>query len=323
VRHALFDARGSRTQGLGHVVRSLALADRLAAVGFRVTFLPPGSPRARAQVQRRGYPVRSLRALPARLSPTVLVVDRPDVSAVVLRAHRRRWPAVRIVALDYYGASRAGTDAIVNLNEARVRISAAAPGRYVGLQYAILRDSFRRRRARPQSPRERCRRLAIAFGATDPYNWTPQAIRVLQWFVSEGMKVEALTPQAVRPVAAGVRIHAQLPDPARLLSSCDAAMIGGGTLMMECACLGVPAIVVPRTPAERQFARRFVEGGAVILVNSGRQLPSQALAEAVRAVAPKTRRRRMALAGRRLVDGRGAERIVRLIAGLTRERGNA
>ena len=286
-----FDTVGGRVTGVGHVVRTLALIERVRALGARVSLVAP------VTAPLTGKPVRVSRA---GRRPDVVVIDRPDTSEALLRDRRKRWPDARLVALDYYGEAVDGLAAVINLNDGRRRKVARRPRPlYHGLRYATLRPSFRAKRRDRRSIPRRLRLLLVGFGGTDPFGWAPSATRALTAMLPEGVAIQ--TMKAV-------------PDPAPLLARCDLAVIGGGTMMMEAACLGLPAIVIPRTPEERAFARQFERAGAVRLVTVRSGFPTTALQRAVkRLLDDRAERTRMSRAGRALIDGRGIDRVARLI----------
>ena len=286
-----FDTAGGRTTGIGHVVRALALAEQVRKLGAGVTFTSP------LTVPLTGKLARFPRT---RRHPDVVVVDRPDTSAALLRERRQRWPGAGLVALDYYGDAVDGLAAVINLNDGRRRRVRRSPrALYHGLQYATLRPSFRARRRERRRIRARAQLVLVGFGGTDPHGWTPAATRALMALLPEGVAIQTMQ---------------RVADPAPLLARCDLAVIGGGTMMMEAACLGLPAIVIPRTPEERVFARQFERGGAILLIRTGPRFPAVALQRAVkRLLDDRTARRDMSRAGRALIDGRGLDRVARLI----------
>jgi len=305
-----FDTAGGHRAGVGHVVRALALAARVEQLGARVTAIAPATASALAS---RALPITTRR-------PDVVAIDRPDTTADLLRRHNERWPGIRLVALDYYGESVDGLAAVVNLNEARERGAARRPRAYYrGLRYAVLRASFRQRRRVRTAVPARVRRILVGFGGTDPSGWTTAAVRALVPILSSAaMDIDILSG---RPFPAGaldgvprVTLHVAVADPSALLQASDLVIIGGGTMMIEAACLGVPAIVIPRTLEERAFARQFTRVGAVRVLAPRAAFPGGALRrEAARLFDDRHARLRMRRAGRALVDGRGAERVARLI----------
>jgi spore coat polysaccharide biosynthesis predicted glycosyltransferase SpsG len=319
-RHKLtvaLDTAGGRRQGIGHLLRSIALAEELRSqrAEVRLVSLPKSLPALAARA------LRSSRLDSTRVNgaprPAIVVVDRPDTTPERLRGLRRRWPASPLAALDYYGAPVDGVRLVVNLNDARRR---GAPSTVVachqGLQFAILRASFRRHRRTRRGVRARVRRILVGFGGTDVTGWSTQAADLLARSTPKDVMIDVLSGAAGRAVPAEPRVrqHLALSDPAALLAAADVAVIGGGTMLIEVACLGVPAVVVPRTREETLFARQFVRAGAACAVGEEGSFPSEAVERQVRRLLRDRRARaRMRRAGRRLVDGQGAARVARLV----------
>jgi spore coat polysaccharide biosynthesis predicted glycosyltransferase SpsG len=302
--HVLIDTAGGRRTGHGHLVRSRELARRLRRRGARVSWLAV--------------------ARPSQVAPSVIVIDRDDVTAEMITARHRQWPEAPIVALDYYGPPAEGVAAVINLNAGRASEWAprSRPRRYLeGLEYATVRQSFvpirngRKRRERQEPPR-----VLIGFGATDPRGWTAPALRAIASVGDGDVRVDVMSGSASAALSRAVkrhphaRLHVAVADPAPLVARSSLVIIGGGTMMIEAACLGVPAVVVPRTMSERMFARGFARVGAVRVVPVRHTFPGAAVrrvvASLLRDARARTRMRRRATA---LVDGHGADRVVMTI----------
>jgi len=316
-----FDTAGGQRAGVGHLLRSIALAGQLRSLKAEVTMLS----------KEKALPPLVLFAMrAARLdaashdasSPQVVVIDRPDTTLARLRRLHRRWPAAMLVALDYYGPSAEGLALVINLNEARERLRVGgARVDFRGLRFAILRASFRRLRQEQRRVPTRIRQILVGFGGTDPKGWSQQAIQALTRCVPRDVSIHLLSGGS-RPgedqeacfFEGSVTQHIAVADPAPLLRASDLAVIGGGTMLIEAACLGVPAVVVPRTPEERLFARQFARAGAVRLVQAEKGFPAKAIQRHVTGLFDDAdMRRKMQQAGRQLVDGRGANRVAKLI----------
>lgn len=316
-----FDTVGSQRTGIGHLLRSIALAEQLRAMNANVNLLSKPkafSPLVASAIRAAGLDAAPLENMP----PDVVVVDRPDTTRARLRGLHRRWPAAILVALDYYGVNADEINLVINLNKARERWREKSIGEYrCGLSYAILRAPFIHARKMRRRVPVHVRRILVGFGGTDPDDWSEQAIRAIEQCMPDNVAIDLLLggkrPNDAKKVFSGRRSiarHIALGNPAQLLFESDLTIIGGGTMLMEAACLGVPAIVVPRTNEERLFARQFVRAGAARLVQAELGFPVKAIQRHVLGLynAADTRRD-MQLAGRGLVDGRGAQRVAKLI----------
>jgi spore coat polysaccharide biosynthesis predicted glycosyltransferase SpsG len=106
-----------------------------------------------------------------------------------------------------------------------------------------------------------------------------------------------------------------------LMPAADVAVSAGGITMFELCCLGVPGIIVCAERFEVQTAARLDREGAVINLGFGADLEAPRLVRALNMlINDPVRRQSMSATGRRLIDGRGAERIVALLRSRTTHR---
>ena len=94
-------------------------------------------------------------------------------------------------------------------------------------------------------------------------------------------------------------------------------MIGAGTMKLEVACLGRPAILLAVADDQLASGPAFASTGAAAYLGDGRTIEPEQVRFAVRElIEDGPRRAAMALAGARVVDGQGAERIAAAILSL-------
>jgi spore coat polysaccharide biosynthesis predicted glycosyltransferase SpsG len=314
----LFDTAGGHRAGVGHLLRTLTLVDQLRRRGARVGVIRPIGASAHLSMLLKRARLRPVDASGTR--PDIVVVDRPDTTSAGLLRHHTRWPSARLVALDYYGASVDGLTGVINLNPSREKNRRPQPlWRRRGLEYATIRPSFSEWRVVRRTVPLRVKRVLVGFGGTDPTGWTSSAVTALSEMLPPEVEIHVLSGASAlsnmrAPVRSHVIVHVSLPDPAALLHASHVAVIGGGTMMIEAACLGVPALVIPRTPEEVGFARQFRRAGAVRVLSPRGSFPASELGrEMTRLLRDRPERLRMRSAGRSLVDGRGADRVADLI----------
>jgi spore coat polysaccharide biosynthesis predicted glycosyltransferase SpsG len=96
----------------------------------------------------------------------------------------------------------------------------------------------------------------------------------------------------------------------------DVALTGGGQTIYELAATATPAAAIEIAPNQRRNAEEFSKRNALSLV--GRADERDVIEKAVDAIATlaadRETRVAMGTTGRRLVDGRGAERVAQRIA---------
>ncbi len=185
----------------------------------------------------------------------------------------------------------------------------------LGADHVLLRDEFRG--ARAALPADEVRRLLVLVGASDPDGFAlgllDELLPLLPASVAVDVVVGPINPHraALQARAAqwpALNLHIDPLDMAGLMRAADMAVSACGGTLWELYALGVP--VLPVTIAENQ--RRNAEwlathGFATAVLSTAREAAGQA----VRLAADGADRRRLAVAGQALIDGRGTERVLR------------
>jgi spore coat polysaccharide biosynthesis predicted glycosyltransferase SpsG/GNAT superfamily N-acetyltransferase len=317
--------------GVGHAVRSVALAEQALTMGHEVTFVGVlEGDLVRRQLARLG----------------VGVIDVPsvaDVDAAVARAVADRGPDV--VHIDSYDTGqhvagaradggrhllsrvedgpfgRSGADVVVDPNFGAERVPRGPDDSKLllrGSRYAPLRAAVTDRRGAWQL-REHVRRVLVVMGGTDPHGLTP---RVLDLLGRTGMPLEVTAvvgSGACKPCGSAAEAHpclsvALVPpvdDLPGLMVESDVVVSAAGTSVWELCCLGVPMALVLAVDNQRVGYDRVVATGAAAGLGAGDELHTDAAADLLRAVlADQGVRRQLSAHARSVVDGRGAWRVV-------------
>jgi UDP-2,4-diacetamido-2,4,6-trideoxy-beta-L-altropyranose hydrolase len=319
--------------GSGHVARCLALgqqwpfavvlacrdlakplagmAKRSGATIARVT-APAGSP----------ADANSTAAIAHDVGARWIVVDGPQFTAAYRTRLKARCSA-RVVWLDDGGTTRAiAAEAVVNPN---LNATAAMYPRnrgsqlMLGTRYALLRQEFRRaRRARVRST---TRRVLLTLGGSDSDGATRAVLAALGQSRGAPLHIRVLAPVGavgieplfdiaehsphridIRPAAATMVPH---------LRWADVCLIAAGGTLWEALRVGAPVLTFVRTPLQHRIVRQLVRMEAVGELGFLARLDQRRVCVSVRQLlsAPAIRRR-MSRIGPRIVDGRGAGRVV-------------
>src|SRR5690606_19643046 len=144
--------------------------------------------------------------------------------------------------------------------------------------YALLRPAFAL--ARPASLARRAaekdlRRILVALGATDPDNYTAEALRGiaetgLPVTVDVVLASAARHLEAVRSACAAlplaVQLHVDTAEMPRLMAAADLAIGAAGTSTWERCCLGLPSLLAVIADNQRQAAQAVSAAGAARLL---------------------------------------------------------
>lgn len=325
--------------GLGHIGRTIALAEAWRARGGQVRYVatPSLAEAAAGWIARAGaelnvlsvgrYSREDAERTVALAGSAPVVFDGFEPPAdyrSMLRAGVRRLTFID----DVGGAGPWVSDVLVNQNYG------AGPGLYptlpagtatlFGPSFALVRNEFARWRDRRPRPGRRARRLAFSFGGADPKDVATTALAAVDRLNIDDLRVILATgPANPRAGAlAGLRRRASvtvLRQPrsmARLLAWADVAVVAGGSTVWEAACLGVPMLGIVVAENQRPGAEALARDGLWRYLGAAEDISPAILARALEGmIADPAELRRLSEAGRSLVDGRGPERIAAAVAG--------
>jgi spore coat polysaccharide biosynthesis predicted glycosyltransferase SpsG len=332
-RGIFFRVDGGRSMGMGHVVRCLWLANALRDIcGNPVSFCMAQDDIGISAVQRRGWQV--LRVAAEELGGVdgdalIIIIDLPGgVSAEAIRSLREKNPRSLVVLMDGTCTGRIEADLVVSPIE-RLPDPSSWQGfrgqRYEGPAYAIVDPAFARVPRRLSSVVGEPRVL-VSMGGSDPYGLTLQALRALDsmpdtmpesFHVTIAIGPAFLHEVELRTWLAGARRQYECRREESLLDvmvNSDVALVSFGTTVYELAAAGLPAIALSITEDHAQSAEVFAQGGSLMHLGLFSHVSDEQIRSAVRELlnGPQLRLG-MAQRGQALVDGKGAERVAKLV----------
>jgi spore coat polysaccharide biosynthesis predicted glycosyltransferase SpsG len=256
-----------------------------------------------------------------RLRPAAVVIDAPDVKEDYLEEVRRT--GVLVVSLD----STAG----INFPSRLVINPLMGPGKeayefrrgsqlLLGPRYALVRPEVRRQRpVRAQEPAQPFRAL-LALGDDDPNNQAGALTRHLLNCPRVARVAVAVRPhhpdlpalQAMAEQYDGrVELVQEAPEVALRVARSHFAVTAGNAWSLELACVGVPQLMIVQSESHWPTAQRLEEEGAATCLGWHATLSPATLRQAVNdLLGDPQERQAMARCGRKLIDGRGPDRLV-------------
>ncbi|HEY0695373.1 MAG TPA: spore coat protein [Kribbella sp.] len=320
------------TRGIGHVMRSLALAEELRGRGAELVFVCDSHtvPWANDQILARDIPVEPAVWTPqdhldlfARLELDAVVFDSYDLDADVFTAVRQcGLPTLAIVDGELRGAE---ADVFVDQNLGSELDQPDLPAgavRLAGLDYVLLRDEvIALRPAEPPVPGPGgVPEIFAFFGGTDAFGAGPYVVAAL---AATGVPFNATVvapgedlAKAIGEVPLGTGQHVEVIGPTSQLAAAvvasDLAVSASGTSTWELLCLGVTAGLVCVVDNQVMGYERAVATGAAVGVGVLSDLkadPTGAAAALRPLLTDPVERARVAAAGWKLVDGLGRARV--------------
>jgi|LauGreDrversion4_2_1035121.scaffolds.fasta_scaffold170599_3 spore coat polysaccharide biosynthesis predicted glycosyltransferase SpsG len=256
----VFCIESSHTRGMGHLYRSLTLADALVRNGEDVHFLINAHEPSLQILKGRGYAhtivdlaseagVWEAQALQC-LRPSAWINDRLDTTAAHVECVKVK--GLPVATFDDLGSGSAQSD----LNVAALVFDPAKVARLqgkrilTGVDYLVLNPviaHFRRTRTRLQS-------VLVTLGGADTYGATVKVVRLLRnqpWQVTVVLGPAFAHHKALAEVIPGhFEIRHGVASMAEEMARHDLAVTGGGMTPFEANAAGLPCLVVANEPFE-------------------------------------------------------------------------
>ncbi|HLM79593.1 MAG TPA: UDP-2,4-diacetamido-2,4,6-trideoxy-beta-L-altropyranose hydrolase [Terriglobales bacterium] len=335
----LIRADGSLAIGTGHVMRCLALAQAWRDAGGDAVFaMADATPAVEERLRNEGFEV-------ARAAVRVGSVADAEETAQLAHKHGASWVVVdgyefgaqyqtrlksrglKVLFIDDNGhAGHYSADLVLNQNaHAREDFYPrrdASTRLLLGPRFAMLRREFTSWRGWNREIPAVARRVLVTMGGSDPDNITGRVVRAIlaEPSLNATVVVGGSNPHLpqLRELVAGAEKNVQLvenvPNMPELMAKTDVAISGAGTTSLEMCFLGLPALLIVLADNQRPAAEELNRRGAAINLGEGAEIqPSSLSPRLARLVSSQARRRAMSERGKELVDGHGAERVVRAL----------
>jgi spore coat polysaccharide biosynthesis predicted glycosyltransferase SpsG/RimJ/RimL family protein N-acetyltransferase len=308
----------SAGSGVGHLVRSLALAEAAVARGWEPVLLGA----ADAPLAQRLTAAAAVPVLPAPADPRgwpaaaggvdVLHVDHYDVPGD-LRAE-----GLLVSSIEDGAFGRRPADVVVDSTlgaEVAGRPDDGSGAVLLGVRYAPLRAAVRAARSAARGGAVAAGDVLVVMGGTDAFGVGAAAARLA--VLAGAGRVRVVAPgaaaDAVRAAAPGAEVLGPQDDLPGLAATAGVVLSAAGTSVWELACVGVPTALVAVTENQRTGYARAVAAGIAAGLGSledVRAADPSAVAALRILLEDDARRAALRAAGRSLVDGLGADRVL-------------
>ena len=256
-----------------------------------------------------------------RLQPAAVVVDSAVVTTDYLEALRQT--GVLVMSIDTRAEVVFPSRIVVNplLGPSREAYEYGCGTQLLlGQRFAVIRPEIRRvRPLRSKEPVQPFRAL-VALGDDDPNNRSAEMAKSLL-----NCPRVARVDVAVRPthpeLASLKALAEQCPERLAILSEpgevpsrlarCHFAVTAGNSWSLELACVGVPQLMIVQSEVHWPTAQRLEEEGAATCLGWHDSVSAVTFRQAVNdLLSDALERQAMARCGRKLIDGRGLDRLV-------------
>jgi len=330
----LIRADGNPPIGSGHIMRCLSLADAFRDLGQAVVFVTADDC-FQSVIRSRGYECVVLNTeydhmedeLPRFLSllqtlrPSCVLLDSYFVTPGYMSVVRREAP---LVYIDDLNAFDYPADLVVNYTLYGKKLPYPKNKRYLmGPQYALLRKEFQNIPARRAV--EQVRNVLVSTGGAD---FEHMALKCVQYLLGRPaghivyhvilgvMNQDIPEIERISARCSCILLHRNVTDMRSLMLQCDAAISAGGTTLFElCAC-GLPTVTYVLADNQIMNVASFEEAGLMLNAGDIREnshFTPHIFEHLELLIQDQLLRQRMAGRMQTIVDGRGANRLAKII----------
>lgn len=264
-RRIVFRVIGNKAVGMGHIFRSLALAKEITDHEIRFVCDTESevavSKLAGYDYWLGVYPKDDIENAIIGLQPDLVINDIIDTEASYIRKIKEC--GARVVNFEDLGSGAAEADLTIN----ELYDDPLVPGENIlwGKKWFFVRDEFND--AQPHKFQAQVKRLLIAFGGTDPSNYTFRVLRnILEYCAKMTIDIDVITGEGYDRIPELEELIANNPKPtirythatgvmSHLMEQADIAICSNGRTVYELAHMNVPAIVLSHH--EREKTHRY------------------------------------------------------------------
>lgn len=320
---------GDSQIGIGHAMRCLAVAEALKDNSDEVLFVSCSLVEGiRQRFHAEGFEWRLLEgragtkadaeqvvAIAREIQASWVITDGYVFSGVYQRIITRN--DLRLACIDDLATAEFVADLVLNQNpgfsadQYQVGLSTRL---LLGMKYILLRREFRDRCPRRQ-PRK-LNNILLTMGGADPDNVTAKILEALSGLV--GVKITALLGPANKDVemikknfGSNIEIVVDAENVGFYMERADLAIHAAGSTSWELAHLGVPSISIVLSNDQIPISEELEKSGFSCNLGRREEFSSKRLKEIILMYVNQPQLlEKMSDAGRRLVDGRGVQRVI-------------
>jgi UDP-2,4-diacetamido-2,4,6-trideoxy-beta-L-altropyranose hydrolase len=323
--------------GIGHIMRTLALAQGWQSAGGSVRFLKtPGDPAADDRLRSEGMEVVHVLSTIAGKDDVVETIDHArdsDARWIVVDGYQfprsfqvqLRDAGFRVLHIDdamfreEYCADIV-LDQNIYASEELYRRRAPYTQLLLGSSYTLLRREFLECGPAGEGEESVPPHLLVTLGGSDPENITRAVVEALQRIeptrytatvVVGGANPHLAELEQMVSRSQHIELRANVTGMPELMRRADMAISGGGSTMWELCYMGVPSIAIELADNQRKIVDTLGERSAALPIRWQDVIEIDPLVSLIdRLLSDTTLRQRMSHTARQIIDGKGTGRII-------------
>ena len=287
-KRILIRTDGYNEIGLGHIYRTLALANQL--IDHELLFVTKQEYELGIKlIKENNYRLEIIRnpedleKIISEFKPYIVINDILDTKLTYIELLKNK--GIFVVNFEDLGEGAKKADLVIN---ALYRRKNFLENHFWGKDYYILREEFHLVGKKKIS--KEVKNILISYGGTDPNNYTEKVLDILESLNIKNLKVNAIlglgykTPDKLREKAKRysfeVNVMQHINHISKYMYEADIALTAAGRTVYELASIGVPTIVLVEN--ERGLLHTFArEENGIINVGLGIKIPDEEIKKAL------------------------------------------
>ena len=311
--------KASLTDGLGHLVRQIHIANEFRNQSKEVCFYIPKFQIAMDILRKQNFSyhiVENFDSVPIMKKEynDIAILDIQDTTRTFIDNLKKT--CKQIISFEDQGSGRNCVDLLIdcNLNPKDSQSVPSNTKTFFGLAYSVLGPEFRKRHPRQRIFHDQIQSLLITFGGTDPHNITIDLARLIPnklkatIIIGPGFQ-DKKTLMKLRNEHISVEENVEYM--ASMLSNHDGVFCSGGVTLHEAMCLGTPAFVINQVKHQEDKAKIAESLGAAINLGQASSWDKNRLSKIFKL--DNKILRNMSTKGKKCIDGKGLNRVAEAI----------
>jgi spore coat polysaccharide biosynthesis predicted glycosyltransferase SpsG len=309
----LFLADAGDSVGSGHVFRVYPVFKAICLNGFEAEMCVPLSEERLWQLGLYG-----VQSVPTELPKMIAALEQSHPTVIVIDTYRFREQLIihfqqkhcKVVVFDDHLDVNRKVSLIINssLSITTEDYSVRMADKYLlGAKYTSLSSYFSDQSSQ-YVVAKKIAKIMVALGGTDVHSNIPTLLAALFPNLDDPVEICVLSERPMSIIAPeNIKLTLNWVSQdvlASYMREFDLAILAGGTMLWQTACVGLPTLSWPQTRGQVLHAATWADKGVVLTFKEIADFPS-----IFKEVQFHKTRQRMSDIGRSLVDGKGANRI--------------
>jgi len=317
----LFLSDGSQKIGMGHIYRSINLANELKSKN-EISFLT--REQLSYQIFKKKYKsffvkksdINREKAIIKKINPNLVIIDKlKERNSTISNIYRI---CRNILLIDYTKKNTCSDFYGITILYPFTGFSSQ---KKVDLKYAIINRNFFKNRISKINPI--VKKIIVLQGGADTHCFTP---KIIDSFNKVNLNFEITVVlgrsfncwkklnRSISNSKQKIKILSDLPTLSPILKKFDLAITAGGMTLLELAYVGVPSLIICGEKFEVETANLLEKNNFGKNLGFGKNLSTTKIAKNIELISQNlTQRKKMKLNGQKIIDGNGVIRVKDLI----------